>query len=192
VVDADAASLVGQVLALGAQLGGFDGRGNPGGSDDGADLVALLGALEVLKCQAEGAQVMASVALDTAQRAEQAAAGVPAARRGLGVGLQVGLARRESHHRGHQHLGLARILVGELPGTLGALRAGRISQWRATLVARESACLSRQDRARVDQWLSTGDGLHAWGEGQLLAQLRQLAYRLDRRVGARPPGPRAG
>jgi hypothetical protein len=97
---------------------GFDGAG-----DDAADLVELVAVLEVLKCWAEGAQVMASTALDAAQRADQSAAGVLAQRQGLGVGLQVALAR-ESHHRGRQHLGLARTLTGELPCTLAALRRG--------------------------------------------------------------------
>ena len=122
--------------------------------------------LEELKCRAEGAQAMASVALDATQRAAHAAVGVPGERRGVGVGLQVALARRESHHRGRQHVGLAKILVSELPGTLGALRAGRISQWRATLIAREIACLSRQHRAQVDHWLTTTtDSTDADGTG---------------------------
>ncbi len=124
---------------LGGALSAFDGR-----ADGGADLAELITELERLKCQAEGAQVVATVALDADQRAQQAAAGVPAERQGQGVGLQVALARRESHHRGARHLGLARALTTELPHTLKALRDGRISEWRATLVARETACLTRE------------------------------------------------
>ncbi len=165
-------SLAQQVRALGEALARFEGRG-----DVGADLVALVAALEDLKCRAEGAQVMASAALDAVQRAEQAAAGVPAERRGQGVGLQLALARRESHHRGRQHLGLARALASELPCTLQALRSGRISEWRATLVVRETACLSLEHRAEVDR--SLGDGLHLSGERELVGELRRLTYGLD-------------
>ena len=145
-----AAALTQHVLALGERLAVFDG-GLDGGA--AADLIALVAALEVLKCRAEGAQVMATVAFDAAQRAEQAAAGVPVARQGQGVGLQVALARRESHNRGQRHLGLARTLAGSLPCTLAALRRGEISEWRATLVARETACLSREHQAQVDHLL---------------------------------------
>jgi hypothetical protein len=140
--------------------------------------VVLLGELETLKCQAEGAQAMAAVALDASVRAEQAAAGVPADRRGQGVGLQVALARRESHHRGARHLGLARTLAGELPHTLAALRDGRITEWRATLVARETGCLTRDDRAHVDQVLDE-QTLAGAGERELVAEVKRLAYRLD-------------
>lgn len=165
-------SLAKQVHALGEALTRFDGR-----ADSCADLVDLVAALEDLKARAEGAQVMATVALDAVQRAEQAAAGVPAERRGQGVGLQVALARRESHHRGRQHLSLARALARELPCTLQALRSGRISEWRATVVARETACLSREHRAEVDR--SLGDGLQLSGERELVGELRRLTYRLD-------------
>lgn len=168
-------SVLDRVARLGEELGRFDARGLP---DD--ELVALVTALEELKCRAEAGQVLATAAFDASQRAEQAAAGVPHARQGQGVALQLALARRESHHRGQQHLGLARVLTRELPFTLDALRAGLISEWRATLVARETACLSREHRAEVDQAL--GHDPHAWsrwGERELIGELRRLSYRLD-------------
>ena len=56
-----AAALMQHARALGELLGAFDARGD----DDGADLIGLVGALEELKCQAEGAQVMASVGVET-------------------------------------------------------------------------------------------------------------------------------
>ena len=49
---------------------------------------------------------------------------------GRGVAAQVALARRESPHRGQQHLGLARVLTREMPHTLAAFREGRVSEWR--------------------------------------------------------------
>ena len=167
------AALLLRVRELGDALAAYDGLGATG-----AELVELITELERLKGRAEGAQVAAAVALDADQRAEQAAAGVPAARRGQGVGLQVALARRESHHRGARHLGLAKVLTTELPRTLEALRHGRISEWRATLVARETACLTREARAHVDRVLG-GDVLERAGERELVAELRRLAYTLE-------------
>lgn len=61
------------------------------------------------------------------------------------MAAEIALARRESPHRGQQHLGLARILTAEMPHTMAAFRAGRITEWRATLLVREAACLSLDD-----------------------------------------------
>ncbi len=164
-----------RVAWLGAELGGL----NAGGLGDG-ELVALLGELESLKCRVEAAQVVAAAALDCSVRAAHAASGVAADRQGQGVGLQVALARRESHHRGERHLGLARVLTRELPCTLAALRAGLISEWRATIVARETACLSREHRAVVDRELGSQPETWArWGERELIGELRRRAYGLD-------------
>ena len=166
--------LLGRLRSIAAELERYDGNGGRA-----ADLISIVSALEDLKCRAEGAQVMAIAAFDTTQRAAQAAAGVPADRQSQGVALQVALARRESHHLGQRHLGLARTLVTELPCTLAALRGGRTSAWRATLVARETACLTRQDRTTVDQQLGDNEGAHALGEQALVGQLHRTANQLD-------------
>ena len=39
---------------------------------------------------------------------------------------------------------------GELPHTWAAFRAGAISEWRVTLIAWETTCLTLEDRLRVD------------------------------------------
>ena len=72
----------------------------------------------------------------------------PAERLGAGIGAQVALARRESPARGSRLLGLAKALVTEMPRTLAALENGGLNEWRATLLARETACLSATDRCR--------------------------------------------
>ena len=145
--------------------------------------VDQLRALEELKCAAEGAQARLTAAFDASQRQREAAAGVPAERRGRAVAAQVALARRESPHRGRQHLGLALVLVDEMPGTAAALGAGRITEWRATLLARETACLSREDRAEVDRRLAgTPDAvaaLEVMGDREVIATAREVAYELD-------------
>jgi hypothetical protein len=149
------------------------------GADD-VDRVDLMRVLEELKCAAEGAQAVLAAEFDRSQREAEAVAGVPAERRGRAVAAQVALARRESPHRGRQHVGLALVLRDEMPCTSAALSAGRITEWRATLLARETACLSRDDRAVVDQRIA-GDVavLEGMGERQLVARAREVAYELD-------------
>src|SRR5689334_13113487 len=98
----------------------------------------------------------------------------------VGVAAQVALARRESPHRGTRHLGLAHALVDELPHTLMALESGETSEWRATLVARETACLSREDRRVVDARLAARPGgIGSLGDAALVTEARPIGYRLD-------------
>ena len=69
---------------------------------------------------------------------------------GQGVAAQIALARRESPSRGSRLLGLAKALVTEMPHTLAALDNGQLNEWRATLLVKETACLSAADRCAVD------------------------------------------
>ncbi|GGF48359.1 HNH endonuclease [Marmoricola endophyticus] len=127
----------------------------------GADLtdperIDQIGLLEQIKSAASAAQARITVAFDASQRSLAAARGVPAAKQGQGVADQVALARRESPHRGSTHLGLARALVGEMPHTLAALTAGETSEWRATVMVRETAALSVEHRAVAAEARSAG------------------------------------
>ncbi len=63
---------------------------------DPAGLVDTIRGLEELVCTATAARATLSAELDATQQAEQAAAGIPASRRGGGVAAQLALARRES------------------------------------------------------------------------------------------------
>jgi hypothetical protein len=91
----------------------------------------------------------------------------------------VALARRESPFRGSQHLGLA-LSLREMPHTAAALSRGEVSEWRATLVARETACLSRQDRRVVDEELAARPGgLGSLGDRAVEQEARRISYRLD-------------
>ncbi|TCJ30877.1 HNH endonuclease [Nocardioides jejuensis] len=147
---------------------------------DDPQRIELLRALEELTCAAAGAQAVVTAEFARSQRAEQAAAGVPSARQGRGVASQVAFARRESPHRGQRHLGLAVVLSDEMPHTLSALRAGQVTEFRATLMAQETACLSRSDRATVDRAIA-GDpeAFSAYSDRELVGDVRRLAYQLD-------------
>jgi Domain of unknown function (DUF222) len=143
-------------------------------------LIERIAELERAKSAAAAGQARAAVALDAARRTADAAAGVPAARRGRGIASEVALARLDSPARGSRHLGFARALVNEMPHTMAALEAGVLTEWRATLIVRESACLDVEDRRTLDAELC-GDqaGLHGMGDARVAAAAKAIAYRLD-------------
>ncbi|MNI32223.1 HNH endonuclease [compost metagenome] len=131
-------------------------------------------------------QARIAVAFDLAQRQEQAENGVPESEQGKGVGAQIALARRESPNRGSRLLGLAKSLVTEMPRTLAALQSGQLNEWRATLLVRETACLSVEDRCAVDEELAPDTGTFAGkGDKATIAAAKAAAYRRDPRSVAR-------
>ena len=139
-----------------------------------------IAALERLKSAAAAGQARAAAALDATRRAAEAAAGVPATKRGRGLASEVALARHDSPARGGQHLGLAKALVHEMPHTLAALEAGALSEWRATLIVRWSACLDVEDRRVLDAEMCADlAGLDGLGDAKIAATAKAIAYRLD-------------
>ncbi len=88
-----------------------------------------------------------------------------------------------------------------MPHTRGALASGRLTEWRATILVRETAYLTRETREEIDRRVcadpATLDGV---GDRQLEALAKQHAYELepqavvdrkakaekDRRVSVRP------
>ncbi|WP_395940324.1 DUF222 domain-containing protein [Arthrobacter sp. U41] len=150
---------------------------------NGAQLIAEIRDLEDEKSALSARQARLSVAFDLVQRREQADAGMPADQLGSGVGAQIALARRESPAKGGRLLGLAKALVTEMPHTLAALEAGQLNEWRATLLARETATLSAADRAAVDEELAADTGtFDGAGDRQIIAAARAAAYRRDPRT----------
>ena len=121
---------------------------------DGAAPLDEIGLLEQVKAACAARQARLTVAFDESQREAQCVAGVPARRQGRGVAEQVALARRESPTQGSRHLGMAKALVREMPNALHALESGQVSEWTATVLVRETACLAADDRRRVDAQLA--------------------------------------
>jgi hypothetical protein len=154
--------------------------------------------MEQLKSGLAAAQARLTANLAGSRARAEAAAGVSADQRCRSLGQEVGLARQESPVRGRQHLGLALVLAHEMPHTLAALTRGEISEWAATLIARETAVLSRAHRAQVDTELA--GQLTGAGDKRIADTARAIGYRLDpgsairrvrgaetdRRVGLRP------
>ncbi len=93
------------------------------------------------------------------------------------INTQIALARRDSPYRGGRHVGLAKALIREMPHTYTALRTGQISEWRATLLTRETACLTAADRGTVDTELA--DRLPTMGDQHTAAAAAHIAQRLD-------------
>jgi hypothetical protein len=149
-------------------------------SADESMLVERIAELERIKAAAAAGQARAAATLDAARRSAEAAAGVPATQRGRGVASEVALARRDSPARGGRHLGLAKALVYEMPHTLVALEAGVLTEWRATLIVRESACLDVEDRRTLDAELCSDTAtLDGMGDTRVAAAAKAIAYRLD-------------
>lgn len=132
---------------------------------DEAALIERIGWLERVKSAAAAGQARAAAAMDAKRRADEAAAGVPKAKQGCGLASEVALARHDSPSRGGRHLGFANALVREMPHTLAALECGALSEWRATLIVRESACLSVADRRVLDAELCADLTIPAAGGG---------------------------
>ncbi|AEV72654.1 hypothetical protein MycrhN_2053 [Mycolicibacterium rhodesiae NBB3] len=145
-----------------------------------AVLVERIAELERSKSVAAAEQARVTADLDTARRAREAAEGMPAAKRGRGLGAEIALARHDAPNRGGRHLGFARALVHEMPHTLAALSSGALSEWRATLIVRESACLSLGDRRRLDVEMCADPAeLAGKGDKRIEADAKAIAYRLD-------------
>lgn len=159
--------------------------GAPGAAErlSEAQCIDLIRELEDLKSAAAGAQAALTAQLAEARKDAEAAVGMPARARGKGLSHEIALARRVSPTRGGQHLGLATALAADMPHTLAALRAGYLSEWRATLLVRESICLPRAERQAFDAALCADPtALTGWGDRRLVAEARKVAYRLDPQV----------
>jgi hypothetical protein len=168
-----------QVEDLGRWLHGLNAftRLHLSGEALGCERIDQIGLLESIKAAAAGAQGRVSVAFADSQRESQAVAGLPARERGKGVAARIALARKDSPARGSRHLGFGEAMVHELPHTMAHLEAGSVSEWRATIVCRETACLSPEDRAEVDAALAAD--LPRLGDRQVEARAKALACQLD-------------
>jgi hypothetical protein len=147
---------------------------------DGKGLVTLIAGLEGIKSAACAVQAEASAEFDAVRRAEQSAAGVPAARQGRGVANEVALARKESPRRGQVLLGLGKVLHSELTHTRDRLTDGSLNEFRAMLIARETACLDVEHRIAIDEALCADPAkLVGVGTRELISRVKRLAAKLD-------------
>ena len=142
-----------------------------------AELIDQITQLERMKSACAAAQAKLTVAFAAAQTAAQPTGQQRNTSVHRSIAAQIGLARRDSPARGGRHLGLATILLHEMPNLYTALTAGEITEWRATLIARETACLSVQDRRLVDEELA--GQLPTLSDRQAANAAARIAQRLD-------------
>ncbi len=156
--------------ALIAELAALDAGTDP-------DRIDQLTALERVKSAAAAAQARITDAFATSHRAKLVKAGTDSADARRSITAQVGLARRDTPFKGGRHVGLAATLVHEMPGVLRALERGDTSEWRVTIIARETAHLPKEDRAVIDADIA--DRLHEWGDARTEREVKTWAQRLD-------------
>lgn len=145
--------------------------------DSESDAIDQITALEEIKASTAAAQARATADLSRMRIARETALEVPREERGAGLAAEVALARKESPSKGSRHLGLAKVLVTELPQTLELMERGLVSEWRATILAQATACLTVEDRRRVDAALAPD--LPTWGDTQVRNHARKLTQELD-------------
>jgi hypothetical protein len=106
------------------------------------------------------------VELERSQWERQRAAGVRRDCLGRGIADQVAMACHQPTSQGSRRLGFAKAVVHEMPHTHALLSEGSITPWAATILVRETACLTREDRAVVDQQLCATMAVPETGEIQ--------------------------
>ena len=144
---------------------------------DPVKLIDQMRQLERLKNAAAAAQTRLTMELRQLREAEARAEGRNAKRVPASVAGEVGLARHESPHKASTLVGLAAVLTSEMPHTMAVFTAGEVSEWHTTVLARETACLSRTHRGMVDAELAPK--LAELSTRRLAAEARKLAYELD-------------
>jgi hypothetical protein len=145
-----------------------------------SERIDRIAALEALRRASEAAQCETVADFVVSQRQAAAERGVPVERRDRGLAVQVALARGDSPTRGQRDVALAMVLRTGLPHTRAAFRAGSIDAFRATLVARETSCLSAEHRATVDEKLcGDPDLVGGLSPRQLVGRLQKAAAQLD-------------
>ena len=185
--------------AVVAELAGLvDRLGTLPAAADDAERIDRIAALERLRGAVAAAQARETTAFAASQVAAQRAAGVPDARRGRGIAEQIGFARGISPAAAARQVTMAKEWSTDLPAVLGQLRAGRISEWAAQVVAQETRELPRYVRRSIAADLAPDlPDMSVW---EARAAARRLSYaadpvavlgrartaRADRRVGIRP------
>ncbi|MGZ8179183.1 HNH endonuclease [Williamsia sp. SKLECPSW1] len=146
---------------------------------DEAEAVDRISLMESIKSACAAGQAADTLRLQELRSAAEAERGVPVERRCRGLSAEVALARRVSGNAGGRYLGFARAM-GEMPNTFARLRDGSLSEWRATILVRETGYLQVEDRRAIDDALcadpKTLDGV---GDRAVEALAKRIAYSRD-------------
>ncbi|MGJ0119394.1 DUF222 domain-containing protein [Williamsia sp. MIQD14] len=147
---------------------------------DEATAIDRISLLEAIKAGCAAAQAVETMRLEELRVEAERSAGVPVARQGRGLAAEVALARRASGSAGGRSLGFARALMREMPHTRAALASGALTEWRASILVRETAHLTPRDRGEIDRRLCADtSALEGVGDRALDAEVKRIAYELD-------------
>ena len=153
---------------------------------DDAQRIDRLAALELLRCASEAAQSETVADFVVSQRQASADRGVPPPGATVAWHNRWRWPLRQSPRRGQQQVSLAMILRTELAHTRAAFRSGHIDAFKATLIARETGCLTAEDRALVDEQLCADpETVERLSPRQLVGRLQRAAAELDAAAVAR-------
>ncbi|WP_374929489.1 DUF222 domain-containing protein [Kytococcus sedentarius] len=142
-----------------------------------AELVDTIRELEELRNVVAAIQLEAVAQLRRVQTLEDLEAGVPEEMAGECTASMVGLARRESPHRGSQTTSLAETLSGDLPCTFAEMLAGRATEYQARLVQTHASHLTPAHRQVLDQTIAPR--LEELSPRRVTNAVKAEAYRLD-------------
>ena len=145
--------------------------------DSAQELVDTIRELEELRNVVAAVQLEAVARLHRAQTREDLAAGVPEDMAGECTASMVGLARRESPHRGAQTLSLSQALADDLGCTLERMLAGRATEYQARLVQTHVSHLDPARRQVVDATIAPR--LEELSPRRVTNAVKAEAYRVD-------------
>ncbi|MGJ0118014.1 HNH endonuclease [Williamsia sp. MIQD14] len=149
-------------------------------ADSETSAIDQISVLESLKAACAAAQAKQTMRLEELRVEAERAAGVPVARQGRGLAAEVALARKASGSAGGRYLGFVRALIREMPHTRAALASGALTEWRATILVRETAHLTPRDRGEIDRRICAAtSSLEGVGDRALDAEVKKIAYALD-------------
>jgi len=137
-----------------------------------------LRALQELQAATVAAAARIAVDLDRSQADQSQADQSQADQSRAASSAQIALARRDSPHAGAKFLRFAKAMVTEMPCTLAALERGRLTEYRAMILVKETSCLTSAERTQVDGVVASDpERLATLGNRQLEAEVKVAAYR---------------
>ncbi|MBP2372299.1 HNH endonuclease [Paeniglutamicibacter psychrophenolicus] len=158
----------------------LDGVANLHTGGSARDQHEKMAMLERIKGAACGAQLIAGTMMQQSVIDARTEAGVHENNPAYGVGVQAGMARRESPDKGRAFMAYSNRMVQDLPLTFAALLAGDLNEAQAMAIDSETRNLPSKERQEVDaELMRTPHALDGMCDRQLVDTVRRLAYRYD-------------
>ncbi|MGO1594069.1 MAG: DUF222 domain-containing protein, partial [Ancrocorticia sp.] len=151
-------------------------RNAPTGASEAA-CISRVSVLEDIKSAAAAAQARETAMFLHHRGISEREAGVPIKKRGLGVGSEIALARRESPQAGSRAVRMAHTLTTTMPNALAALTDGRLAEFTAQKITDEVTALDPPAIAAIDTRMASRYGKA--GTKRITGEVRALANQID-------------